>query len=94
MTMRLSAIQKDLLFVLVALEGKGMSNPVPAMRLCEMINAVRVSPVMPGNFRASCHTLVRHGMLLKYSSPSLHLGFVLTESGRITGSELLRQRSV
>ena len=61
--MRVSAIQKDLLFVLFAIEARGAAGPVPGVRLLKMINASRSAEVFPANFRASCHTLVDHGLL-------------------------------
>ncbi|HGM7842856.1 TPA: chromosome segregation protein ParM [Serratia marcescens] len=79
--MRLSAIQKDVLFVLSSLEARGITAPVPATRLLGMINAARSAQVYPTNFRTSCHTLVKHGLLKKYRNPSLHLAFTLTEVG-------------
>lgn len=80
--MRVSAIQKDLLFVLFAIEARGAAGPVPGVRLLKMINASRSAEVFPANFRASCHTLVDHGLLQKYRSESLKLAFSLTDEGR------------
>ena len=80
--MRVSAIQKDLLFVLFAIEVRGGGGPVPGVKLLRMINASRSAEVFPANFRASCHTLVHHGLLQKYRSESLMLAFSLTYEGR------------
>lgn len=92
--MRLSAIQKDVLFVLSALEARGITAPVPATRLLEMINAARSAQVYPTNFRTSCHTLVKHGLLKKYRNQSLQLAFALTETGLPLARRLSAVRAV
>lgn len=39
--MRLSSIQKDILFILYAIEQKGCAEPVPSMSVLNMINGSR-----------------------------------------------------
>lgn len=81
--MRLSATQKDVLCVLCDLAvRKNITGPVPAMQLLAMINLVRVKPIADTNFRTSCHTLVKHGLLQKFRNPdSLQLAFSLSQNG-------------
>ncbi|WP_017891087.1 hypothetical protein [Serratia sp. S4] len=82
--MRLSAVQKDVIFVLFDLvERKGITGAVSAMRLLSMINYGRCQLVADTNFRRSCHTLVQHGFLEKYRDrQSLKLAFRLSPMGK------------
>lgn len=81
--MRLSVTQKDVLCVLYDLAvRKGITGPVSAMQLLAMLNQVRLQPIADTNFRTSCHTLVKHGLLHKYRNPtSLQLAFTLSPNG-------------
>ncbi|WP_337049983.1 chromosome segregation protein ParM [Serratia fonticola] len=90
--MRLSAIQNDVLFVLISLEAKGHVEPVPATRLLGMLNAVRSIPLYPNNFRTSCHLMVRNGLLNKYRNSSLQLAFALSPTGREIGKAIREKR--
>lgn len=90
--MRLSAIQKDVLFVLFAIRAKGKPGPVPSMALLGMINRGRAQEVFPSNFRTSCHTLVNNGLLHKYRDEQLNLGFSLTEAGAELGGQIYQAR--
>lgn len=61
---------------------KGITGPVSAMQLLAMLNQVRLQPIADTNFRTSCHTLVKHGLLHKYRNPtSLQLAFTLSPNG-------------
>lgn len=61
---------------------KGITGPVSAMQLLAMLNQVRPQPIADTNFRTSCHTLVKHGLLHKYRNPtSLQLAFTLSPNG-------------
>lgn len=91
--MRLSAIQKDVLFVLFAIRTKGKAGPVPSMTLLGMINRGRSAEVFPSNFRTSCHTLVDNGLLGKYRDEQLNLGFALTAAGVERGAQIYRDRT-
>ena len=93
MSMRLSAIQKDVLFVLYALEVKGQQGPVPGMKLLKLINGQRMDEIHASNFRISCNTLVGHTLLNRYRNSSLQLAFTLTEKGREAGGKLYLQRT-
>ena len=93
MSMRLSAIQKDVLFVLYALTEKGHRGPVSGMKLLELINSQRMAEIHASNFRISCNTLVGHTLLNRYRNSSLQLAFTLTEKGREVGKELYQQRT-
>lgn len=75
---------------------KGITGPVSAMQLLAMLNQVRLQPIADTNFRTSCHTLVKHGLLHKYRNPtSLQLAFTLSPNGlekaRPLYEELLNQ---
>lgn len=81
--MRLSSIQKDILIVLYGIALKrGKPEPVPVMELLKIINAHRDRQIADTNFRTSCHTLVKHGLLQKHRDlQSLQLYFTLTKKG-------------
>lgn len=90
--MRLSAIQKDVLFVLFAIRGKGKAGPVPGVNLLGMINRGRSPEVAGSNFRASCHTLADNGMVAQYRDKSLKLAYALTQKGLERASKIYRER--
>jgi len=92
--MRLSAIQKDLLFVLFGLaERKKLSGPVPCMQLLGALNRGRLNFVADTNFRRSCHTLTQHGLLDKYRDrQSLKLAFGLTAAGEEIAGKIYQER--
>ena len=91
--MRLSAVQKDILFILYAVEQKGNTHPVPGMNILEMVNKSRSSNVADTNFRTSCHTLNEHQMIVKFrSQSSLKLAWTLSAGGREKAKELYDRR--
>ena len=91
--MRLSSTQKDILFILYAIEVGGKAEPVPGMKMLSMINSARQSGIHGTNFRTSCHTLVDNGLLDKYrDETSLKLAFKLTDEGRGRAGEIYRKR--
>lgn len=91
--MRLSSIQKDTLFILYAIEQKGFKDPIPSMKVLNMINGSRSSLIADTNFRASCHTLNDNGMIEKFRCPtSLMLSWSLSESGRNKASEIFNRK--
>lgn len=90
---RLSAVQKDLLFVLYALWARGKTSATPAVALLNMVNRGRVTPVFPTNFRTSCHTLADNKLIKKYRNESLRLAFELSESGIATAKEIYNERT-
>lgn len=89
--MRLSSTQKDVLFILYAIEAGGKAEPVQC-KILEMINSARQSGIHGTNFRTSCHTLVENGLLNKYRNASLKLAFRLTDDGRERAGEIYRKR--
>ena len=91
--MRLSAIQKDVLYILFSIEARRRFDPVPGMKLLEMLNLTRSKEINDRNFRISCHTLVTHGLLSKYRSSTLMLAFTLTTDGRDKAKEIYQARS-
>lgn len=91
--MRLSATQKDVLYILFAIEARGKFDPVPCMTLLAMLNLTRSSEVHDRNFRTSCHTLVTNGLLSKYRSSTLMLAFTLTADGREKAKDIYQARA-
>jgi len=79
---RLSAVQRDTLFVLQLLREKGRTGPIPGVDILAIINKRRDNKIAATNFRASCHTLVDRQLLLKYRSSSLQLAFALSDDGK------------
>ncbi|KZX00058.1 chromosome segregation protein ParM [Pseudoalteromonas luteoviolacea] len=90
--MRLSANQKDVLFVLLAVEQKGNSNPVQSTVLLKLINSSRSSDIFASNLRESCHTLNGNGLINKYRSSSLKLAWKLTDKGREIASKVYKSK--
>ena len=94
-TMRLSSIQKDILFLLFAIEQKGNVQPVPGVTVMKMVNGSRTSEIFDSNFRVSCHKLNEHQLIEKYRSPqSLKLAWGLSELGRQKANEIYNIRLV
>lgn len=91
---RLSAIQKDVLFLLVSIEARGNGQPVPVTKLLQMMNGVRTKKVFATNFRASCHTLYGRQLVREYRNERHHLALVLTERGRAYAEEIVEARIV
>lgn len=86
--MRVSAIQKDILFVLYQLELRGFLKPIPTTDILTMLNKSRVT-VFGTNFRVSCHKLNENGLVHMHRSlQTLRLSFTLTELGRVKAIEL------
>lgn len=90
--MRISAIQKDILFVLYALRVRGNEGPVASTRLLSLINAHRNQEIHSSNFRISCHTMALHGLVVLSYSKSLKLLVGLGVDGHITGNEIYEAR--
>ena len=91
--MRLSKIQKDILFVLFALEQNGKQEPVTGMNILSIINSVSAVELYDTNFRTSCHTLNSNKLLNKYRTSSLKLAWTLTEAGREFACNIFNERS-
>lgn len=92
--MRLSAVQKDILYVLYGLEMRqGKVAPLPLISLLRIVNSVRLQLLADTNFRRSCHTLNQHGLLEKYRDrQSLQLAFALSATGREKAREIYQTR--
>ena len=54
--MRVSAVQKDILFVLYQLELRGFLKPIPATDILTMLNKSRATEVFGTNFRVSARS--------------------------------------
>lgn len=91
---RFSAIQKNTLFLLYALELRGTTKPVPGARLLEMINNNTMSfTTHRNNYNTSCRKLAMTGYLNIYRSQNLTLAFTLTEVGRKKAAEIYEEKS-
>ena len=78
---RISAIQKDILILLWVFLQRGHQKPVPGMQLLAMISESRGKTIADRNFRVSCHTLAKHGLIEKFRADNLSLAWRLTSSG-------------
>lgn len=86
---RFSEIQKNTLFLLYALELRGMAGPVPGARLLKMINDnTQGFTTHRNNYNLSCRKLVMSGHLNKFRNQSLQLAFSLTDAGREKATEI------
>lgn len=90
--MRLSAVQKAVLFVLYSISLKLGTEPVPCKRLLKMVNGVRRYSVDAKNFRISCHTMTKNGLLSQVRDDSQNLLFKLTEDGLSVGEKVFHER--
>ncbi|EOZ6414805.1 chromosome segregation protein ParM [Cronobacter turicensis] len=91
--MRISSNQKAILIALYAIALKrGVNPPLSLMELLNIINAGRDRKIADTNFRTSCHTLVKHGLLYKHRDlDSLQLSFSLTQEGENTAYPLYQK---
>lgn len=89
---RLSALQKNTLFILYVLQQRGKRDPIPGIDILAMINKGREQKVFPQNFRASCHTLVENQLISKFRSSSLQLAFTLAEAGEEPAEREYKER--
>lgn len=90
--MRLSSTQKDVLFILYAIEQNGNRHPVPSMTILNMLNNNRSAWVQESNFRVSCHKLNGHSMINKYRTKSLTLAWHLSDEGREKARDIFNER--
>jgi hypothetical protein len=90
----MSSIQSDTLFVLLAIEGMGNTNPVPLVNLLGIINKSRSPEIFPQALRLSMHTLVKHKLLTQYRDPkSLKLAYRLSGAGRLIAVDIMNERN-
>ena len=89
---RISATQKDILFVLYAIEQKGLKAPISSMKIFNMINSSRSNKIFDTNFRTSCHTLASNEFIYKLRDGSLKLAYKLTLKGRQTAESIFKER--
>jgi hypothetical protein len=92
--LRLSFVQKDILFILYAIELKGNVDPVRSMSILTTINDTRNSCVADRNFRVSCHTLRKNELIVEYRTRSRTLAWKLTPGGKDIASSIYEQRQV
>ncbi|MCZ4061264.1 hypothetical protein O3W44_22295 [Pantoea sp. LMR881] len=83
--MRLSAVQKNTLFLLYHFTHKNR-HTVRQRVLYKMINNMMLEemarPLFPNNFRASCLTLASNELVVRERDDSNRTWLTLTESGR------------
>lgn len=92
--MRLGATQKDVLFILVALELKGIAQPFSAIELLKIINKSKSNPIHGNNLRNGCHKLIDNGLIIKFrDSSTLQLAFKLSENGREIAKAIYDERT-
>ncbi|WP_147437176.1 chromosome segregation protein ParM [Brenneria alni] len=96
--MRISKNQRDILFLLYAIEQKkGHRHFVTATALFSMIRRNRSQTLYPNHLRVSCHTLHKNGFIEQYRDEQLKLSYALTEQGRAVAlaiyNEIVRQPS-
>lgn len=93
--MRLSSIQKNVLFVLFAIEQRnGKGTYVKCAALNSILNNSRTNPIIPNNFRVSCHTLVENGLLISNREGNLELLFALSDDGRLIANKIHIEREI
>jgi DNA-binding PadR family transcriptional regulator len=91
--MRMSSIQSDVLFALLAIENMGHTAPVPSTSLITMINKGRSPEIIPISLRRSMHTLVEHKLLHKLRNEhTARLAFTLTDEGRKAAQAIVAER--
>lgn len=93
--MRLSSIQKTVLFVLLAIEQRmGQQTYVESPALNSMINNNRDHAVLPNNFRVSCHKLKNNGLLVSERAENLVIKFALSDTGRLIARKLYLEKEI
>ena len=90
---RLSKNQKDVLFVLAALESNRHLGTVPLARVRDMIATSRDSVPDASNFRKGVHTLAERGSVELGRLKNLSLSIALTRSGRHQAAKIYRERT-
>ena len=89
--MRISAIQKDTLFLLYAFE-KNKRSLVRQTAMLKMISSQK-KEVFPNNYSASCRTLKKNGLVNIERDDSLFLWLSLTNSGRELARNIYEERT-
>jgi hypothetical protein len=80
-TVRLSHIQKDVLFILIRAFDTNPAIKIPTTRLLKLINEGFDKFIADRNFRASCHTLRKNGLVRAYRNEKDILSWSLAEPG-------------
>lgn len=87
--MRISKTQEDVLLTLLAIESKGIDQPIPATGILKIVNDTRDVEIFGSAFRSSMHTLVRHKLINKHRNMhTARLAFMLSNAGREKASEI------
>lgn len=69
--MRISKIQKQVLFYLFVIEQRQGNKPVLSVDLLRLVNRSSNTEIASSNFRASCHTLKDHKLINAFYNESL-----------------------
>lgn len=79
-TRRLSALQKNILIILAALDER-KPGPVPTKDLEKLLALSDAKPVYGPNLRGACHRLAKAGMVRTLRATNLQLAVELTHDG-------------
>lgn len=91
--MRISEIQRNVLFMLFAIEQRGNKAAIPNAALYSAVSSNSAYPLQPQNFRASCHTMQGHQLVTKYRLGStVRVAWRLTDTGRALAETIFNER--
>lgn len=88
---RISRNQRRALFLLLALEERGIKKPIPFCDLLKMVNRDLINPVARQNFYAGLKTARDNGLLVVLRDRTLKLHAALTEDGREKAREIAEE---
>lgn len=89
---RLSATQKDALFILAMFIDKGKTAHVPAAVIKKMIDISKASPLDHSNYLKGVHTLGRNGYLDVVKMRNDSVGIKLSNDGFAIAAKLFESR--
>ncbi|MBP1133538.1 hypothetical protein JOE25_005161 [Serratia sp. PL17] len=90
--MRLSAIQKDTLFLLHAFRLKGRAGGIRQTALFNIVRSNRSEELYPNNYSLSCRTMAKNGLVILERDESLRLYLTLTELGSKVAETIYNER--
>jgi hypothetical protein len=91
--MRLSAIQKDTLFLLHAFRLKGRAGGIRQTALFNIVRSNRSEELYPNNYSLSCRTMAKNGLIILERDESLRLYLTLSEHGADLAVQIFNQRT-
>ncbi|WP_305817509.1 hypothetical protein [Photobacterium leiognathi] len=93
MKYRISANQKDTLFILALLNAKNVTSFVPLSKVKSMIEQSKVQELDPANYRKGMHTLAQRGLIEMVREHNLSLSMRLTDTGREQAAKIYLERT-